>query len=198
VANPTDEELMERVRNGDPDSLGILFDRYQARLHGFLLRYLGDAATAEELVGEVFWRVWERRKQFRSRFSGWLFAIARTAALDDLRKPYRRERFHDDLNSEEGEFGEPSRSYTAADRRGDWVHEMTLRDQIREALLKLPEDQRAAFLLREYEGCGYAEVAEALGCTVGNARLLAHRARLALRSLLLPLLMDEEDPCPRR
>lgn len=193
----TDEELMRNVQNGDPESLGILFDRYQGRIYGFLLRYVGDAATAEELVGEVFWRIWQRREQFQTRFSSWLFAIARSLALDDLRKPYRRERPSSDLILEEGGGEESRPSLMPADRRGDWIREITVRDQIREGLLKLPEDQRTAFLLREYEGWNYAEIAEALGCTEGNARLMSHRARLALRSLLLPLLMDEEDPCSR-
>ncbi|MBW3624058.1 MAG: sigma-70 family RNA polymerase sigma factor [Armatimonadetes bacterium] len=191
----TDEELMRRVQADDAESLGILFDRYRNRVYGFLLRFHGDAATAEDLVGELFWRVWLRRQQFRSRFYGWLFAMARTLALDDLRKGYHRESCFSDLAPEGEEEGSSLPNSMERPRRNDWIQEMAVRDQVQESLLRLPEDQRTAILLREYEELDYAEIAEIMGISVGNARLLAHRARLRLRSLLLPLLQDEEDPC---
>ena len=195
MQNLTDEELMRRVQRGNPDALGILFDRYHSRLYGFLFRFLGDSATAEDLVGEAFSRVWLRRQQFKQHFSSWLFAIARSLALDDLRKSYHRESRFTDLS---GEGEEEQWGFSPYTRRSDWVQEITVKEQVQESLLALPEDQRTAILLREYEGLNYTEISEIMGCSVGNARLLAHRARIALRSLLLPLLLDEENPCPKK
>jgi RNA polymerase sigma-70 factor (ECF subfamily) len=71
------------------------------------------------------------------------------------------------------------------------VRRLTLRDQVRAALLKLPPEQRTCLILREYEGKSHREVAEILGCSEANARVLTHRARQAVRRLLQPMLEAE-------
>src|SRR5262249_25170879 len=82
-----DEGAMARVREGDAAALAVLFDRYRARLFGFLYRMLGDACAAEDLLGETFLRLYEHRRQFRCGygFAPWVYRIARNLAIAEMR-----------------------------------------------------------------------------------------------------------------
>ena len=84
---PSDSELMSRVRDGEIERLGELFERHHRRLFGFFLRLAGGGAAAEDLVQEVFVRMLKYRQTFRSdaEFAPWMFALARNAATDRWR-----------------------------------------------------------------------------------------------------------------
>ena len=86
--SPTDNELMEDVRDGRVEKLAVLFERYQTMLYNFFLRLTGNRAASEDLVQEVFVRVLKYRTGYlsESRFNVWLFQIARNAHIDHLRK----------------------------------------------------------------------------------------------------------------
>ncbi len=86
--SPTDNELMEAVRDGRVEKLAVLFERYQTMLYNFFLRLTGNRAASEDLVQEVFVRVLKYRAGYLgdSRFNVWLFQIARNAHIDHLRK----------------------------------------------------------------------------------------------------------------
>src|SRR5712691_1030013 len=85
-APASDEQLMARVGRDDTAALGELFDRYRPPLFLFLLRLDGDRAAAEDLVQEVFWRLWERRNDYDPdrRFSTWFYVIARRLAWNEM------------------------------------------------------------------------------------------------------------------
>ncbi|MFN3650555.1 MAG: RNA polymerase sigma factor [Armatimonadota bacterium] len=180
----SDDELMRRIQGGDAAALGDLFTRHQPAVFRFLCRFMGDATAAEDTTQEVFWRVW----QYRSRFGGgalasWIYTIARHAALDDLRRRKQR-------GEERAEAGDELAGTGCEPERG--LLEANLREQVRRALLELPEEQRLAVILREYEGRSHREIGEILGCSEGNARVIAHRARCALRRRLRPVLEEED------
>src|SRR5713226_80660 len=101
----SDEKLMQRTSRGDLAAFGELFDRHQPAVHAFLCRFLGNATWAEDVVQEVFLRVWRYRHSFdrTQRFSAWLYGIARHAALTDVRRPHRRERSLDQLPADHRE-----------------------------------------------------------------------------------------------
>ena len=82
-----DEILIARVARGDVTAFEILYDRYAATVLGILLHILGDRDTAEILLQETFWQVWQKAETYSSetaRFSGWLIQIARTLARQDI------------------------------------------------------------------------------------------------------------------
>ena len=162
----TDEELMRRVQGNEVAALGEIFDRYQARLVAFLLRFCGDRAQAEDLAQESLWRVWENRSRYESRrpFSTWLFVVAKNVALNQKKHAAC-------LHS----VSLTSLSETEPSAKGE-TDGFAVRDGVREALLKLPPDQRLCIILHEYEGFSYREVGEILGNSEGAARGLAHRA----------------------
>lgn len=180
----SDEDLMQRTMLGDLEALGALFDRHHASLYGFLRRFLGEAAAAEDGVQEVFVRVWKHRASYQpgSCFTAWLFRIARNAALDELRKRGKRPRSFTELEAAPDVAGSGSPGSDSE------VWKLAIREQVQRALRELPADQRLCLVLKEYEGMSHREIGEILGCTEGNARVIAHRARQAMRRLLQPLL----------
>jgi RNA polymerase sigma-70 factor (ECF subfamily) len=188
---------MARVGRDDTAALGELFDRYRPPHFLFLLRVVGDRAAAEDLVQEVFWRLWERRVDYDPdlQFSTWFYVIARRLAWNEMKcASHRTMRFSElseaqqqRLEAREAESGQPppEELVLAADHRS----------RVQAALQTLPRDQRLCLVLREYEGRSHREIGEILGCSEGNARVLTHRARRALRPLLETLLESEEERC---
>lgn len=170
-----DDEAMRRVAAGDQEALAWLFDRHKTRLFSFLCFMVGDRGLAEDLLGETFLRVYRARGHFRygSGFTAWLYRIARNLALGELRKRGVRERAQLSLMRE-------LREQTSV-REGD---DADVEERVRAALLTLPEEQRAAIVLKEYRELSYREVGQVLGCTEEAARARTYRARQALRAAL--------------
>jgi RNA polymerase sigma factor (sigma-70 family) len=191
----TDEQLMARVGRDDTAALGELFDRYRPPLFLFLLRLVGDRAAAEDLAQEVFWRLWERRTDYDPdrRFSTWFYVIARRLTWNELQCASHQTMRFSELSEAEQQRLEAG----AADPGQLLPEEIVLaadhRSRVQAALQTLPADQRLCLVLREYEGRSHREIGEILGCSEGNARVLTHRARRALRPLLETLLESEEE-----
>src|SRR5438093_10952840 len=95
----SDEKLMQRTGRGDLTAFGELFDRHQPSVYAFLARFLGNATLAEDVVQEVFLRVWRYRHSFdpAHRFGPWVYGIARRTALTEAGRAYRDELSLDQL-----------------------------------------------------------------------------------------------------
>jgi RNA polymerase sigma-70 factor (ECF subfamily) len=171
-----DDDAMRQVAAGDSSALALLFERHKERLFGFLYHLTGDRALSEDLLSETFLRVYRARGRYRhgNGFTPWLLAIARNLALGELRHRGAAKRAHERLQREASAWEDP-----CWDAAGD-----DTRERVREALQKLPEEQRSALLLKEYQGLSYREVAQVLGCTEEAARARTYRGRLALRDAL--------------
>ncbi len=175
-ARDEDAALMLAFCAGDGAAFDALFDRWAAPLLRYLERMLRDAAAAEELVQEVFLRVHGARQRYQpqARFSTWLYRIATNLALNELRRPRRREP-HASLD----EPGSPAlRGEGPAVE--DVVDARRLSVRVEHELAQLPERQRAALCLSAVEGLSYAQVAEALEVSESAVKALVHRARTAL------------------
>jgi len=171
-----DDEAMRRVAEGDSEALAVLFDRHKGRLFAFLYYMLGEQATAEDLVSETFLRLYRARSRYRAGtgFTAWLFAIARNLARGELRRRGVAQRAEQRLRRE----AEP-------EARDGFSGERTeTRARVRAALARLPEEQRAALVLKEYQGLSYQEIGQVLGCNEAAARARTYRARNTLREHL--------------
>jgi RNA polymerase sigma-70 factor (ECF subfamily) len=171
-----DVRLMLAFCDGDVRAFDALFQRWSAPLLRYLERMVRDAGTAEELVQEAFFRVHRARERYapEARFSTWLYRIATRLALNELRRPRRRQahRSVDDPDGAElAACGPAVDEVVDARRRGV---------RVEEELAALPERQRAALWLTAVEGLSYAEVADALSVSVPAVKSLVHRARSAL------------------
>lgn len=171
-----DVRLMLAFSAGDVHAFDRLFERWSAPLLRYLERLLRDAASAEELVQEVFLRVHRARDRYRpdARFSTWLYRIGTNLALNELRRP-RLRAVHESADDPErpelaGAVPDPDEVVDA--RRRGLAVERELR--------ALPERQRAALLLSAVEGLSYAEVAGALEVSEQAVKALVHRARSTL------------------
>ena len=147
-----------------------LFERHHRSVFGFLRRMEGSAQDAEDLTQEVFLRVLRALDQYQERAleRAWVFRIARNVWLDHRRALGRAP-----------QAGPVADIHLARPPAGALAG-LAL-DQ---ALARLPEGEREAFLLREVGGLGYVEIAEATGATPDAVRSRIHRARLALRAML--------------
>jgi RNA polymerase sigma-70 factor (ECF subfamily) len=143
--------------------------RYQTSIYRVALRMLGSRADAQDAVQETFVRAWRALPRFRhdSAISTWLYRIVTRRALDRIAS----RRSTGTLDEVEVEAG-PDPAQAAE-------HQERLR-AIRRAIAKLPPDQRAALVLREFEGLSYQEVAQVLGASVPAVKTRIHRARLTI------------------
>jgi RNA polymerase sigma-70 factor (ECF subfamily) len=162
--------LIKAVADGDQEAFERLVKRYQNPLCNFVFRYLGDRAAAEDITQEVFMRVYRYASRFipQARVSTWVFKIARNLSLDEIK---RRQRLYVDEAAigHQRQYADQTSSAAAAriDFEQDIIH----------ALSELPENQRAALLLRVNEGLSYEEIGEALGLSVPSVESLIFRAR---------------------
>lgn len=164
-----DSILVRAAQNGDVDAFEELVRRYQTSIYRVALRMLGSRADAQDAVQETFVRAWRALPRFRhdSAISTWLYRIVTRRALDRIAS----RRSTGTLDEVEVEAG-PDPAQAAE-------HQERLR-AIRRAIAKLPPDQRAALVLREFEGLSYQEVAQVLGASVPAIKTRIHRARLTI------------------
>ena len=164
-----DSILVRAAQNGDVDAFEELVRRYQTSIYRVALRMLGSRADAQDAVQETFVRAWRALPRFRhdSAISTWLYRIVTRRALDKIAS----RRSTETLDEVEVEAG-PDPAQAAEDQE-------RLR-AVRRAIAKLPPDQRAALVLREFEGLSYQEVAQVLGASVPAIKTRIHRARLTI------------------
>lgn len=181
----TDIELVVRIQGGDAAAFDEFMQRYKHPVLNFVYRMLGDASDAEDVAQEVFVRAYQRLGAFEIRsaetkVSTWLFALARNAAIDRLRWSKRHPT--DSLES----APEISLS-TTTDAAGEAsAHEIG--QHIADAMAALPEDQRTALVLAEYQGLAYAEIAQVMKCSEKSIESRLYRAKQTLRKRLEFLL----------
>jgi RNA polymerase sigma-70 factor, ECF subfamily len=179
----TDEQLMERANHGERAALAELFRRYERPLFNFFLRGFGHPEDAEDLAMETLLRVFRSADRFRREgsFRVWLYCIALSVARDWARRRGRRPEVTASSVSAEWAGAEDDRPEGRPEEmavRGD------LAGAVREALRSLPEKERAALLLREYQQFSYEEIGAALGTSIGAVKMLLFRGRSRLRRRL--------------
>jgi len=180
-----DGAFVAKARAGEPDAFRVLVDRHSRGLFRLAFRMTGNEADAEDVVQESFLRAYRQLGRFdeRSSFGTWLHRIAVNCALDLVRARKRRgEQAAVDETSDPVSLA--ASSDPAPDRLA-WGGEF--RDRIAEALTELSAMERAAFVLRHYEGQSMEEVGRVLGCHAGAAKHSVFRAVQKLRRALEPL-----------
>ena len=179
VADLSDAELIELVANGEARALEVLYDRYSRVVYSFALRIVGDPQLAEEILQEVFFRVWQQGSGFQSNRGSlitWLLSITHNLAIDEVRKRNRRPQKAD---SEDPELVLGA----MADESTDIEQEVWLsgvRTAIVEALDRVPKEQRVVIELAYFRGLTQREIAETLGQPLGTVKT---RMRLGLQKL---------------
>jgi len=159
-SDAADRELLAAYAAGDALAMDRLVDRYAGTVYAFVLHTLGDPSLAEDLTQEVWLKVLRHAGSFegRSRFSTWLFRVARNVCLDHLRKRKRRA-----ASREEGDpFGLDEVVDEGAPAPAERAARRELAEEVRAAVAELSDEQREVFLLREQSDLTFREIADAL------------------------------------
>lgn len=186
-----DGPVVRRHLEGDPRAFGALVDRYQSRLLAFIGRTTGDRERAEDLVQEVFIRVFRHLHRFDQtrKFSTWIYTIASNLAKNELRNrsrsplvPFPSAKTTSDADYQSLAFEDRST------RPDDLYHKRYLKDAVEHCVGALPHHHRQVFVLRELEGKSYAEIADITGCNLGTVKSRLNRARHTFAEVITPLL----------
>jgi len=168
VDETSDNHLMEEVRDGKVERLAVLFERHQIMLYNFFLCLTGNKSSSEDLVQDVFFRILKYRKTYQgqSKFTVWMYQIARNAHVDHLRKQKQEVPL-------EGQFEEAQNPDIDVVER--MVAEVDVK-LLRKALDKLPLKKREILVLSRFQEMKYKDIAELLGCSISPIKTSVHRA----------------------
>ena len=183
----TDKSLIEAHCKGDPTAFGEIVRRYGNGVLGYLIRMTGNREQAEDLFQETFQRVHQKSHTLRgNEFKSWLYKIATNAALDGLRKKIRVNSREKKINFADSD-GEKNATVVLADNSHNPSVELEKAEQVeqvRQAVVSLPDRQRATLVLAYYQQLSYRDVALALGCSVGTVKTQMYRALRTLAQKL--------------
>ena len=172
-----DQELIERLRQRDPDAMSDLYDRYSRIVYSVILRVVRNASVAEELAQETFLRAWNRAGDFdaaRGKLVPWLLTIARNRAIDYLRSTAGQQQSNtfELLSSER---------FTLFVNTEDRMLDLEQARRIRAAFSQLNKNQREVLELAYFEGLSQSEMAEKLGQPLGTIKTWVRTALTNLR-----------------
>jgi RNA polymerase sigma-70 factor (ECF subfamily) len=178
-SSPPDQALMRAFASGDSSAGDRLYDRYASRIYGLGLVMLGNEAAAEDLVQDAFVKLLRSAERFdpaRGSLDTWVLLVARSLALDALRRRVLEARMLDASRPRDESDQEPGPDEVAGTR--------DLVERARAAMAGLSDGQRAALELAYFGGKTSAEVAELEGIPLGTAKTRIRSALLRLRQAM--------------
>ncbi len=177
---PERERALVSAARTDPRAFAELYDYYLPRIYGFIFRRVQERTVAEDITATTFQRGLEalRRGTFRNdSFGGWLYRVAANSVVDHVRAGNRVVPMDDSVPFD----AEPSLSAFTASLE---------REELREAMHRLPEAHRRLLLLRFFDDLDVEEICSVLGCSRKTFAVKLHRALAALRGVMLSEATD--------
>lgn len=170
---------MLKVRAGDLDKMGLLFERYHRELFGFLYHMSGSPDVSEDMVQTVFYRMLKYRHTFTGEgaFRTWMYHIARNVLTDTAQQNKRSAQLYD-LSDHADRIG----GGTLADESLHREQELAL---LQDALNQLSPEHREVLVLSRYQELKYGEIAQILNTTEGAVKVRVHRAMNELKTIYL-------------
>ncbi|SFM14786.1 RNA polymerase sigma-70 factor, ECF subfamily [Paenibacillus sp. 1_12] len=172
-----DQELMKRIAAKDEEALKQLYDHYEKPIYSFAYRMVRDAMMSEEIVQELFLRIWNTAERFdgtQGKLTSWMFTLTRNITIDLLRK--KRSRTPQSMaEPDQLQFVADERMNTELDVEKKWVGE-----QVKAALDDLNEDQKKVVEWIYYQGFTHQEVSDMHAIPLGTVK---SRVRLAMKQL---------------
>jgi RNA polymerase sigma-70 factor (ECF subfamily) len=185
----TEAEAIRLAQQGDDAGFKRTYDLHSRRVYALCLRMTGSRSDAEDLTQEAFLQTFRKIRTFRgeSAFFTWLHRLTVNVVLMHFRRKSLADTSMEEINEREVLLGGPRRECGGPDLR---LTGLIDRLSLQRAIHQLPPGYRVMFLLHDLEGYGHAEIAEMLGCSVGNSKSQLHKARMRLRGLLQNPLHD--------
>lgn len=188
--------LMSKVRAGDHAAFARLVELHQRAVLNMVFRYVGNRATAEELAQDVFVRVFRARETYepKAKFETWLYRIVFNVCVNASQYGSKRRALSIEQDGavsghDEGEAMQLDDGNASAPL--DAVEKDEMRARVRDAVLRLPAQQREALLMARFGNAAHTEIAEHMKTTVEAVKSLLFRARENLREMLKPYLREE-------
>lgn len=177
----SDNFLMLRVKDGDLDQLGLLFERYHRSLFSYFYQMTQHPAECEDLVQNVFYRILKYRHQFRGdgEFKAWVFHIAKNVGRDRFKKK-RMQNLEAIENWQE-------RIEDEAPNQIQLLMEQDELGLLKRALQLLEADKREVLVMSKLQGMKYKDIGELLGCEENAVKVRVFRALKALRDVYFKL-----------
>jgi RNA polymerase sigma-70 factor, ECF subfamily len=181
-AETSEAEAIERAKRGDAEAFRVLYDKHKRRVYSLCLRMTANTAEAEDLAQEAFLQLYRKIGTFRgeSAFSTWLHRLAVNVVLMHLRKKSLPVVSLEE-STQTQEEDSPKKDFGAEDIS---LAGSIDRLQLQRAVNDLPPGYKTIFVLHDVEGYEHNEIANLVGCSVGNSKSQLHKARLKLRDLL--------------
>jgi RNA polymerase sigma-70 factor (ECF subfamily) len=175
LSQQNDETLLQLVAQRNLAAYDLLYRRHAQVMYNLITRIVRDQATAEDLLQDVFWQIWENANQYRGSGAAlaWMMRVARNRALDQL----RRQRVRPPTVSDDAEEVENVATPTTVEEA---VEIQMRRVQVQRALESIPEEQRVCLELAYFEGLSQREIAEQTNMAVGTIK---SRIRIGLEKV---------------
>jgi len=174
--------VIARAQQGDEECFAALYAQHSRRVFSLCLRMSGNYQQAEDFTQEAFLQLFRKIASFRgeSAFSTWLHRLTVNIVLMQFRKKVLAEVSLDETLDNQQE-DTPKRDIG---KRDDALYGVIDRLNLHRAIIELPPGYRIIFVLHDVEGYEHNEIAEMLGCSIGNSKSQLHKARMKLRVLL--------------
>ena len=170
-----DEDLVSRLEAKDAQAFATLYDRHSRAAYSLAYRMMGERQAAEDLVQDAFLKVWRAAGSYRAERGSvrtWLLAVVHNRGIDQLRSMASRRRTQDRIEAD-APRSQPSEAFNESWRNSQ-------REQVREALKTLPQEQLKVLELAYFSGYTHVEIAELLGLPLGTVK---GRMRLGLKKM---------------
>ena len=190
TSTESDQELVDRAKNGDLKAFDLLVLKYQRRVFRLISRVIKNNSEVEDIAQECFIKAFRAIHQFRgdSAFYTWLYRIAVNTAKNYLFSKGKRPIALSELKkSEDSDSFDMLDAVSNENPEGNMAG-LQIAEAVNKAVKKLPEELSTAVVLREMDGLSYEEIAEVMNCPIGTVRSRIFRAREAIAQELRPLL----------
>jgi RNA polymerase sigma-70 factor, ECF subfamily len=186
----TEAEAIRRAQAGDSAAFDFLYHLHSRRVYALCLRMVNNPADAEDLMQEAFLQLFRKIATFRgeSAFSTWLHRMTVNVVLMRLRKKSLPTDSLEETLDPEAENSSPKRDVGAPDLRLSGAVD---RVNLERSIEQLPPGYRTVFVLHDVQGYEHNEIADIMGCSVGNSKSQLHKARTRLRELLQEQIRDQ-------
>jgi len=163
-SDKSNKELVKLLKNGDMRAFDVIYEKYSRKLYGFVLRYLKQEADAEEIVQEVFFKIWKSRSgiDIYSSFESFLFTIAYNSTISLLRKRANEKNYL--------EYLQQRQQIDQASNQVDEIQYNELNEQVETLLNELTPRQKEIFRLSRHQGLSHEEIANKLNISVNTVK----------------------------
>jgi len=185
------EACAGRFRNGDEKAFDDLVRSFQVRIYDFALRMLGNREKAGDATQEIFVIVYRAIGSFRgdSKFATWLYTLAANTCRNRLRKSRRIALFEtESLDDEREGRGSPEARAPETANPSKNAENTEIGIMVEKCLAALPPDFRMAVMMKDMRDMEYAEIAKAMGCSIGTVKSRISRGRNMMKEQLRPLM----------